>query len=82
MKTDALPDNQLRLMGQRLAGHRTHLGWRRDALAERAHINVGTIYRLEKGACPYVHASTICALATALGVPTDWLLGMDVVSTP
>ena len=45
-------------------------------LARRTRIDVATLSRLESGARAYPTAEQALRLARALGVTTDWLLGM------
>lgn len=44
--------------------------------AALARINRITLYRIEQGAVPYLSVGTLLALATALDVSTDFLLGV------
>jgi transcriptional regulator with XRE-family HTH domain len=46
-------------------------------LATKAKINVITISRLEKGTAKAVYADTVVALALALGISADYLLGLS-----
>ena len=46
-------------------------------LAELTSLNVITISRLENGTAKSVHGGTIVALARALGVSADYLLGLS-----
>ncbi len=45
-------------------------------LAVLSGLNVITISRLEKGSAKAVYADTVAALARALGVSADYLLGL------
>ena len=47
-----------------------------EQLADKAHLNAITISRLEKGTAKAVYADTVAALARALDVSTDYLLGL------
>lgn len=48
-----------------------------EALASRAALNVITISRLENGTAKAVYADTVVALAKALEVTSDYLLGLS-----
>lgn len=47
-----------------------------EKLATRCKLNVITISRLENGSAKAVYADTVVALARALHVSTDYLLGL------
>ena len=48
-----------------------------EQLAAKAKLNAITISRLEKGTAKAVYADTVAALARALGVSADYLLGLS-----
>jgi transcriptional regulator with XRE-family HTH domain len=62
-------------LGRRIAGRRTEHGWTQNDLAERASVTQATIARLEVGQTPGVSLKTIVAIAEALGVGVDYLIG-------
>jgi transcriptional regulator with XRE-family HTH domain len=51
-------------------------------LADKAGLDPITISRLEKHSAKAVYADTVLALATALGVSTDYLYGLSDDDTP
>ncbi len=48
-----------------------------ERLAELSGLNVITISRLEKGTAKAVYGDSVAALARALGVSADYLLGLS-----
>jgi transcriptional regulator with XRE-family HTH domain len=62
-------------LGRRVAGTRTFHGWTQQGLADRAKVTQATVARLEKGQLPRVALDTIVAIADALGVGVDYLIG-------
>ena len=63
-------------IGERLRKTRRAQDLTQARLAEMADINVITISRLEKGTARAVYADTVVALADALQVSADYLLGL------
>lgn len=61
-------------MGRRVAACRVFRGIGTTALAERAGISRGTLWRLEAGQAPGIAAETLAAIAAELGVTVDYLL--------
>ena len=68
----------MHVFGARLLQSRQRLGLSQSALAERSGVGQNQISRLERGDKPSVRADTLYALAKALGVSTDYLLGLEV----
>jgi transcriptional regulator with XRE-family HTH domain len=63
-------------VGVRVWQARRARGLTQEDLAHKARINAITISRLEKASAKAVYADTVAALATALGVSADYLLGL------
>ena len=64
------------LLAERLRMLRAQKDWTLDELASRAKVGRVTIHRAERGS-ERITAPMIMRLARALGVTTDYLLGMD-----
>ena len=64
-------------MGERVRRVRRAQDVTQERLAELSGLNVITISRLEKGTAKEVYADTVAALARALGVSADYLLGLS-----
>ena len=62
---------------ERLHALRTRYGWSQTLLARKAGINLANYNSLEHGRKAGVRADTVMALATALNVSTDYLLGLS-----
>jgi transcriptional regulator with XRE-family HTH domain len=62
-------------LGRRIAVRRTWRDWTQQELANRAHLTQATVARIEKGQKPGVHVQTLLAIADALGVSPNYLLG-------
>ncbi|WP_448575369.1 helix-turn-helix domain-containing protein [Thermomicrobium sp.] len=65
-----------RSFGQRLRLARRRAGLTQEELARRAGLTVGAYRRVERGRV-HPYAGTVVALARALEVSTDWLLGRE-----
>ena len=63
-----------RALGERVLTCRESHGMSKQALATTMGVNRLTIYRIEKGLCQALNASTVIGLALALGISTDFLL--------
>jgi transcriptional regulator with XRE-family HTH domain len=63
-------------VGERVRRVRRGQDLSQEKLADMASLNVITISRLENGTAKAVYADTVAALARALGVSTDYLLGL------
>lgn len=66
----------MRRFGTRLARIRHQRGWTQVELAHQAGMMQAAIGRLESGKKTAVRADTVMALAQALGISTDYLLGL------
>jgi len=64
-------------VGERVRKVRRAQDLTQEKLADMADLNVITISRLEKGTAKAVYADTVAALARALQVSADYLLGID-----
>ena len=64
-------------VGNRVRGVRRARDLTQAQLAALTSLNVITISRLENGTAKSVHGDTIVALARALGVSADYLLGLS-----
>lgn len=69
-------------LGTSLKSARERLGWTREALAHQSGLSWAAIAQIESGRRREVRASTLLALANALGVSVDYLLGGDAINGP
>jgi transcriptional regulator with XRE-family HTH domain len=69
-------------LGTSLKSARGRLGWSREDLAHRSGLSWAAITQIESGRRREVRASTLAALATALGVSVDYLLGSPAAVSP
>ena len=58
---------------------RSELGWSQTTLATRAGVNLGNLNEIEHAHKRSVRADTVVALAVAMGVSSDYLLGLSEV---
>ena len=65
-------------IGRRIAAARRRLGWNREALAFHSGVSWSAIAQLEAGRRANARPSTLRALAGALGVTVDYLIGESV----
>ena len=63
-------------MGERIRRRRMALGWNQGQLAEETQMPQGHISRFEKGQYVAINPEKLVAIAKALEVSTDWLLGL------
>lgn len=64
-------------LGDRVRTRREALGWNQTTLAFRARITQAKVSQIENGGRRGAIFATTCRdLAAALGVPSDWLLGL------
>jgi transcriptional regulator with XRE-family HTH domain len=68
------------MLGERLRYRRKNIGWSQETLAKEARVQRPVISMLEQGQRPQPTAATIAALATALHVTSDWLMGTGTLS--
>ena len=64
-------------IGVRVVLARTRHSWSQKKLSEKTGLSQKTLSLLEKGHSQRLYADTVVRLAKALGVTTDWLLGLD-----
>ncbi len=69
-------------IGQSLKSARERLGWNREALAYQSGLSVAAIAQIESGRRQEVRASSLLALANALGVSVDYLVGGRATVSP
>ena len=62
--------------GERVAKERKKRGWTQQELAAQAHVTYETINRIENGKHAEPRIYVAVALAKALGVTVDYLVGM------
>jgi transcriptional regulator with XRE-family HTH domain len=67
----------MELLAERLRTIREERGFSQTALAARAGLNLGNVNELEQQRKTSVRADTIVALASVLGVSSDFLLGLS-----
>jgi transcriptional regulator with XRE-family HTH domain len=72
----------MHLLADRLRALREAHGLNQTALAARAGLNLGNVNELEQKRKTSVRADTIVALADALRVSADYLLGLTDTPTP
>jgi len=65
-----------RIVARRVKERREAFGWTQEELSRRSGIRQGGIARIESGKNRNIETSTLIALAKALDVSTDWLLGL------
>lgn len=65
-------------IAERLEACRRQKGWTNAELARRAGLNQTLLWKILEGQRPKISAITVKRLARALGVSTDYLLGMDI----
>lgn len=63
-------------IGVRVVLARTKRNWNQKKLSEQAGLSQKTLSLIEKGHAHRLYADTVVRLAKALGVTTDWLLGL------
>jgi transcriptional regulator with XRE-family HTH domain len=69
-------------LGTSLQSARERRGWSREALAHVSGLSWSAITQIESGRRQEVRASTLVALASALGVSVDYLLGGAATTSP
>lgn len=62
-------------LGRRIAAARVMVDLTQQKLAERAGIPQSALARIERGKRPQLSVGTLYAIAQALGISTDYLLG-------
>jgi transcriptional regulator with XRE-family HTH domain len=69
-------------IGESLRAARTRAGWSREALAYHSGVSWSAIAQIESGRRQDVRLSSLTALADALGVSVDYLIGTAAALTP
>lgn len=69
-------------IGETLRAARVRLGWSREALAYHAGMSWSAIAQIESGRRQDVRLNSLTALATALSVSVDYLIGAGPISPP
>jgi transcriptional regulator with XRE-family HTH domain len=69
-------------IGEALKASRARLGWSREALAYHSGVSWSAIAQIESGRRKDVRLSSLSALADALGVSVDYLIGTAAATTP
>src|ERR1700724_3000303 len=69
-------------IGEALKASRARLGWSREALAYHSGVSWSAIAQIESGRRKDVRLSSLSALAGALGVSVDYLIGTAATITP
>jgi len=65
------------LLGERIRKARMHYGMSQAELARRIHVSLTTMNKIESGETPDPRASRIKAIALALRVNANYLLGLS-----
>ena len=65
-----------------LRASRVRLGWSRETLAHHAGVSWSAIAQIESGRRKDVRPRTLSALANALGVSVDYLIGSGKITAP
>ena len=68
-------------VGERLHALRRRRGQTLRDLGAQAEVNYVTLSKIERGKMPQVSADIVARVAVALGVSTDYLLGVDHTTT-
>src|SRR5688572_21886214 len=69
-------------IGNTLKAARGRLGWSRETLAHHSGVSWSAITQIESGRRRDVRSSSLAALADALGVSVDYLIGTVAATTP
>jgi transcriptional regulator with XRE-family HTH domain len=69
-------------IGESLRAARTRVGWSREALAYHSGVSWSAIAQIESGRRQDVRLSSLTALADALGVSVDYLIGTTATLSP
>jgi transcriptional regulator with XRE-family HTH domain len=65
------------IVAQRVRARRRHLGWTQEELAQRCGLRQSAIARVEAGKSKNIETRTLIALADALDVSIDALVGRE-----
>jgi transcriptional regulator with XRE-family HTH domain len=77
MPTHRIPEADGSALGVRLRAARARLGWSRETLAHHSGMSWAAIAQIESGRRTNVRPGTLTALASALRVTVDYLLGSE-----
>src|ERR1700722_2587304 len=69
-------------IAQNLKSARERMGWSREALAYHSGLSWSAIAQIESGRRQEIRVSSLVALASALGVSVDYLVGGDATISP
>src|ERR1700681_4605973 len=69
-------------IGGSLRSARERMGWSREALAYHSGLSWAAIAQIESGRRQQVRVSSLVALANALGVSVDYLVGAEATVSP
>ena len=69
-------------IGESLKAARTRVGWSRETLAHHSGVSWSAIAQIESGRRRDVRSSSLSALAKALGVSVDYLIGSAAATAP
>ena len=69
-------------IGESLKAARARLGWSREALAYHSRLSCSAIAQIESGRRKDVRLSSLSALADALGMSVDYLIGTSAMFSP
>ena len=69
-------------VGASLRSARARAGWSREVLAARAGVSGAAVAQIEAGRRQEVRLSTLLALADALGITADYLVGSEATAAP
>jgi transcriptional regulator with XRE-family HTH domain len=72
-----MPQRELPPFGERLKGLREEAGLTQRELAAKAEVSLSIVFQIEQGAKKDPRISTLVALAEALGVSMDELIGWE-----
>lgn len=64
-------------LGRRIRSERVLRGWTQEDLATRASLTQASIARIELGRNPGLRVDSLFAIASALQVSADYLMGLD-----
>jgi transcriptional regulator with XRE-family HTH domain len=72
-----MEDNPGKIVAHRVHARRKALGWTQEILAQHAGLRQSAIARIESGKNRNIETNTLMALARALDVSLEYLVGME-----